>query len=451
MPVGGLATGMRGALRKRTGSLWFGWSGAVVPVGEEGRLVKGTMEGIQVAGLPMTQREISSSYRGFCNEVLWPLFHGFPEKMRIDRDQETCYREVAARFASTLRPMLRSGDTIWIHDYHFISLGRELRRLGWTGPLGYFLHIPFPPYDLWQLLPEPRDFLEAMHHYDLVGFQTMTSLDNYVYCCKRLLNARRDGARLVAGGRRQRAGVYPIGIDPTVFLPREETSRGRGRRGELTRVIRGRRLILGVDRLDYTKGIPERILAFESLVKRFPEWRKKVSFVQIASPSRSRVRGYVEQKRRVDHLVGRVNGELADHDWVPIRYLYRSYPTETLARFYREAAVGLVTPLRDGMNLIAKEFVAAQDPESPGVLVLSRFAGAAEELLDAVLVNPYIPADAASGIARALSMPLQERRRRHAALLGTVLKATADAWSRGFLEDLARETRARTPARTRRG
>ena len=213
-------------------------------------------------------------------------------------------------------------------------------------------------------------------------------------------------------------------------------------------MVRNRRLILGVDRLDYTKGIPERLLAFESLMKSHPAWRRRVSFVQIASPSRSRVPEYIEQKRRVDLLVGRINGELADHDWVPVRYLYRSYPQSVLAGFYREADVGLVTPLRDGMNLIAKEFVAAQDPEAPGVLVLSRFAGAAEELREAVLVNPHIPSDTAEGIDRALSMPREERRERHRALLAKVLAGTATEWSRRFLADLADATGAGLSAAT---
>ncbi|HKY32937.1 MAG TPA: trehalose-6-phosphate synthase [Candidatus Polarisedimenticolia bacterium] len=442
MPVGGLATALRGALAGAQGSVWLGWSGEVVRSGEQAERLSATLGGTRILGLPLTRTESEDYYRGFCNEALWPLFHGFLGRVQLRRTQEACYRRVNERFARELRRLLRPGDVVWVHDYHFLCLGRELRRLGWSGPLGFFLHTPFPSYDLWQALPEPRDFIEALMEHDLIGFQTRTSLDSYVYTCSRETGARWDGRRLALGGRRQRAGAYPIGIEPEAFFPPPGFSRSTAR-GELSRVVRGRRLILGVDRLDYTKGIPERLLAFEALMTRHQEWRRRASFVQIASPSRSRVPGYVEQKQKVDLLVGRINGELSDHDWVPVRYLYRSYPTDVLAGFYREADIGLVTPLRDGMNLIAKEFVAAQDPAEPGVLVLSRLAGAAEELKEAVLVNPHLPSDTAEGILRALAMPPAERRGRHKALLRRVSTATAGVWSAGFLSDLQEEAAAR--------
>jgi trehalose 6-phosphate synthase len=435
MPVGGLATALRGALKRSPGSLWLGWSGATTSAADP-RVVRETVDGIRVIGLSLTQREVAEYYRGFCNEVLWPLFHGFVGRVRLDRADEACYRRVSERFALVLRPMLSPGDVVWVHDYHLIRLGQDLRRAGWNGPVGFFLHVPFPAHDLWEVLPEPRELLTSMMDYDLVGVQTRAALDNYVDCCRRELGAQWDGTRIVAGDRTQRAGAYPIGIDPEAFRPPAEGQRRDRPRGELTRVVRGRRLILGVDRLDYTKGIPERLVAFETLLKSFPRWRRKVSFVQIASPTRSRIPRYAEQKQKVDLMVGRINGEMADHDWLPVRYLYRTYPQEVLARFYREADVGLVTPLRDGMNLIAKEFVAAQNPDSPGVLVLSRFAGAAAEMAEAVLVNSHMPSDTAEGIDRALAMPLEERRERHRALLSRVVAGTAEAWSRRFLDDL---------------
>jgi trehalose 6-phosphate synthase len=276
-----------------------------------------------------------------------------------------------------------------------------------------------------------------MLEYDLVGFHVQSFLDNYVHCCRRQLGATWDSDRLTARNRRQAVGVYPIGIDPEAFLPQEPEEAASRHRGELARVVRGRRLILGVDRLDFTKGIPERIEAFAEFLRREPDWRKKVSFIQIAAPSRAGVPLYAQLRARTESVVGRVNAEMAEHDWVPVRYLYRTYSRKRLARFYREAAVGLVTPLRDGMNLVAKEFVAAQRQASPGVLVLSRTAGAAEELPEALIVNPYVAADVAAGIGRALAMPVQERRRRHASLLARVLGSTASEWSRQFLEDLA--------------
>jgi trehalose 6-phosphate synthase len=391
---------------------------------------------VELVGLGLTQREMSSYYLGFCNQTLWPLFHCFSSRVSIDASHEECYRSVQARFAKAIRPLLRPGDLVWVHDYHFLLLGRELRRLGWTGRIGFFLHIPFPPHDLWKILPDPEGFLDAMQDYDLVGFHVPGFLDNYLYCCKRELPPACEGT-LLRAGRAQRAGHYPIGIDPADFLPKACEPGKRRPRGELDRIVRGRRLILGVDRLDYTKGIPERFSAFEEFLRRSPEWRRKVSFIQIAAPSRTGVPQYREIKERVESVLGRVNAEMAEHDWVPLRYVHRTFSRERLAEFYREAAVGLVTPLRDGMNVVAMEFVASQRPESPGVLVLSRTAGAADLMPEAILVNPFLTTDVARGIQRALEMPIEERFERHKALLEHVLKGTAKEWSEKFLRDLS--------------
>ena len=436
VPAGGLASALLAALRRSPESLWFGWSGRVSAPGASQRLAANKIADVNLIGLSLTEREVADYYLGFCNAALWPIFHSFPDKARIDPAQEKCYRAVQDRFAAALLPHLEPGDLVWVHDYHLLLLASALRRLGWRGKIGFFLHTPFPPFELWQILPDPRGFLRTLLDYDLIGFHVQGFLDNYVYCCRRLLDTRWDGRRLQIAGRQQTAGTYPVGIEPTDFQPPPEPPRPRPRRGELARVVRGRRLILGVDRLDYTKGIPERMLAFECFLRRHPEWRKKISLMQIASPSRTELPQYAEQKQTLEALVGRVNGELGEHDWEPIRYLYRSYSRDVLAAFYRDADVGLVTPLRDGMNLVAKEFVAAQYAHSPGVLVLSRCAGAAEDLPEAIIVNPFIPADVADGVARALEMPLEERRDRHAALLERVLRGTATEWSRRFVHDL---------------
>ncbi len=438
IPAGGLAAAIYAALRASPRrSLWFGWNGKVEGRQRSRQTTLQALPHADLVGMPLVQAEVDDYYHGFCNTVLWPLFHCFQDRVRVDLEQERRYRRTQVRFAETLLPQLETGDLIWVHDYHLLLLGRELRRLGWSGPIGFFLHVPFPPHDLWSLLPDPRGFLEALTEYDLAGFQVGSHLENYIAACRRQLEARWDGGVLAAGGRRQRAGTYPVSIDPRDFEPPPGARRLHPRRGVLARVVRGRRLILGADRLDYTKGIPERIQAYERFIRDHPEWRKKVSFIQIGAPSRPAALPYQEEKRKVEALVGRVNGELASHDWVPIRYLYRTYPRADLARFYREADVGLVTPLRDGMNLVAKEFVAAQYPESPGVLLLSRFAGAAEDLPEALLVNPHIPAEVGEALARALSMPLEERLERHRALLDRVRRHTVADWGRLFLRDLS--------------
>ncbi|MGH2569929.1 MAG: alpha,alpha-trehalose-phosphate synthase (UDP-forming) [bacterium] len=436
IPAGGLASAVHQALRSRPESLWFGWTGRVTPGEPRNRLSRQVTEGLEVVGLSLTRAEHDDYYLGFCNSALWPLCHGFTGRARLERGQYETYRSVQARFARALAPLLRADDLVWVHDYHFLSLGAELRRLGFDGRIGFFLHVPFPPHDLWQILPEPREMLAGLLAYDLAGFHVDGFRDNYLYSCRRELGATWDGETLACAGRRQRVGVYPIGIDPDAFQG-SAAARSAGRRAARLRFLRDRRLVLGVDRLDYTKGIPERILAFEAFLRRHEEWRRRVVLVQISSPSRVEVPAYVEQKQRVEAIMGRVNGELADHDWMPVRYLYRTYPRDFLAGLYRQADVGLVTPLRDGMNLVAKEYVASQNPESPGVLVLSRTTGAAQEMKEALLVNPFLTEDVADGIERALSMPLAERRERHAALLARVRAGSASEWSRRFLEDLA--------------
>jgi trehalose 6-phosphate synthase len=445
VPAGGLASAVLGSLQRYEGSLWFGWSGRIAEKGREQKLAKQSVLGIELVGAPLTNRELQEYYLGFCNQVLWPLFHSFQSSVKIEPAHVATYRSVQARFAALLLPLLKERDIVWVHDYHLLFFGRELRRLGWTGRLGFFLHIPFPPYDLWQLMPDPRDTLEAMLHYDVMGFHIDGYVDNYAYTCQRILGAHWDGRFLTACGRTQRVDSFPVGIEPKDFLPKGE------RRGVLQRVVRDRRLILGVDRLDYTKGIPERILAVEDFLKRYVEWHKKVIFIQIASPSRTEVPQYAEQRKLIESLMGRVNGEIGEHDWVPARYLYRTYSREFLASLYRDSDVGLVTPLRDGMNLVAKEFVAAQDPEAPGVLILSRCAGAAEELREAVIVNPFVPSDVADGIERALSMTREERRERHAALLARVEAHTAQDWGRQFVAELEGIARKRPAAAAKAG
>ena len=436
IPPGGLASAIFSTLTRAPQSLWVGWNGRVESRKRIGALSRRRLGGVDLLGTPLTAAEAEDYYQGFCNLVLWPLFHCFQGRVQIEARREQAYRHVQGRFADLLMRLLRPGDRVWVHDYHLLLLARELRRRGWSGTIGFFLHIPFPPHELWQVLPNPRDYLEALLDYDLVGFQVGSFRENYLNSCRRELGARWDGERLTAGRRTQRVGVYPVGIDPEEFRPPRRASGARLRRGDLEKVVRGRQLILGVDRLDYTKGLPGRIRAYEHFIRNHPEWKKKVSYVQIGSPSRTSAIHYQEEKRAVEAMVGRVNGELAEHDWVPIRYLYRTYPRGMLARFYREAAVGLVTPLRDGMNLVAKEFVAAQDPASPGVLVLSRSAGAAEDLPEALLVNPFMARDVAEGVARALAMPLAERLERHRALLTRVERYTAADWGSHFTRDL---------------
>ncbi len=432
--VGGMVSALMSALEVSGGGLWFGWSGKSSQ-SEKENPVSWKSGNNRIVGFNLTKREINSYYNGFCNQSLWPLLHSFQSKVQLHRTESQSYGLVNARFAQELKPLLAKGDTIWVNDYHLFLLGRELRKLGHEGPIGFFLHVPFPAYVTWQILPEPELFLVAMMDYDLVGFHTRTYRDNYVYSSQRLIDSSWDGKFLRAAGRKQRVQMIPIGVDSDMFERAASAAPGRRRRG-LSEEAGEAKILLGVDRLDYTKGIPQRILTFESLLKHHPQYRRKVCMFQICAPSRSDVPEYIDQKRTVEYNVGRINGEYAEHDWVPIRYLYRSYPQDRLSVFYRDAHACLVTPLRDGMNLVAKEYIAAQDSDDPGVLVLSKFTGAAEELTEAVIVNPYLPEDVADGIDRALSMPLQERVERHDILLEKVVRYSAEWWFKTFLKEL---------------
>jgi len=436
VPVGGLASALVSALKQRPGSVWFGWNGRVIAPNERRRRTRRHTADFDLVGLPLTQAELEGYYLGHCNETLWPLFHSFPGEVRLDPRQLAQYTSVQSRFARAILPVLKPDDLVWVHDYHLIPLARELRRGGFGGRIGFFLHTPWPPYEMWQMLPQPADLLASMLEYDLVGFHVLGFLDNYVYACRRLFGASWDGFHLHAGERVQRAAAFPVGIEPDVF-----TTPTGPRATEVKRALLGgdagdQSIVLGVDRLDYTKGIPQRIRAFEEFLRKNPQWRKRVIYVQIAAPSRTELRGYRRLKGEVEALAGRINGEMGEHDWMPVRYLYRSYGRDFLARLYAEADVGLVTPLRDGMNLVAEEYVAAQHAEDPGVLLLSRLAGAAQILKGALTVNPYATGEVADGIKQALEMPLPERLALHQRLLPVVRSRTADAWGKNFLRDL---------------
>jgi trehalose 6-phosphate synthase len=437
IPAGGLVSALLAALERAGDSLWLGWDPGVQDPNATSRH---TIRGVELLGLGLSRREVSGHYLGFCNGALWPLLHCFQGRVRFEPEHLDMYKEVQRRYARTLLTLLSDEDLVWIHDYHLFLLARELRRNGFRGRLGFFLHTPFPPHELWTLLPDSGEFLEAMLAHDLIGFHTQGYIENFASCCERDLGARTSpGAVGVPGHSHARLGVYPAGIQAGDFAPSRRALQRPRRSLTLARLVGSQVAVLGVDRLDYTKGLGERFEAFEQFLLARPEWRRRISLVQIASPSRSALPWYQREKQVIELLAGRINGEMGEPDWIPIRYLYRSFAREALGRFYRGADVGIVTPLRDGMNLVAKEFVAAQDPNNPGVLVLSRFAGAAEQMVDAVLVNPFSPMEVAEALATALEMPLEERRRRHAALLAHVCEQSASAWAEQFTTDLRRD------------
>ncbi|HLT90268.1 MAG TPA: alpha,alpha-trehalose-phosphate synthase (UDP-forming) [Woeseiaceae bacterium] len=435
--VGGLAVGVLGALEEH-GGIWFGWNGDLkLDAGGERRLEIEKHGRIRFVGIDLDEGEYEGYYNGFSNKVLWPLFHyllGFIQYRRADFE---AYLRVNATFAKHLVPLLEPDDIIWVHDYHLIPLASELRKLGADQPIGFFLHVPFPGYDVLQVLPD-RDFiLKALCAYDVVGFHTARDLASFKDAVTQpAIGATLEQDHIAFGGRRVVADVFPIGVDVDLLARFATEAQGDS---EVTRTLQSlgdRQFIIGVDRLDYSKGLEERFRAYARFLEKYPEARGTVSYTQIAPPTRVGVRAYEEIRHSLEQTTGAINGRFATLDWVPLKYINRGLNRRGLMGLLRLADVGLVTPIRDGMNLVAKEFVAAQDPANPGVLVLSELAGAARELQDAVLVNPYDTDGVADGIHRALTMPLAERKERHHAMMSVLRRNDIVAWRDRFVAAL---------------
>ncbi len=428
--VGGLVSALLPALAENSG-IWLGWSGLerepglrlrIEPSGEHEAITRAQFD------YPPTWRQ--RFYAGFCNQSLWPLLHGFFTRVRYVDDEWVCYGEANRAYAEKLLEAGGPTAEIFVQDFHLMLVARELRKLGHVGRLGFYLHVPFPPLDVFETMPWAAEVLAALLEYDRIGLQCQRWAENFTATVRGLLGTEAEARA------RARLCVIGVGIDPDRFAESAVADPINGDLGQFEAMLAGRKLILGVDRLDYSKGIPARLEAFARMLERFPEWRSKVSFVQVSVPTRSEVPEYAELRSRVESLVGRINGTFGEADWTPVRYLYRSYDQGTLARLYRHASVGLVTPLRDGMNLVAKEYVAAQDPADPGVLVLSKFCGAAEQMTLALLTNPYHTDGVAADLDTALRMPLEERVARNDSLRVSVWKQTASWWTRTFLETL---------------
>ena len=434
--AGGLAVGLADALRQR-GGVWFGWSGKTGEDGTFGPLQIKTEGEVQLITLDMTQADVADFYNGFANQALWPVLHYRMDLAGYDRRFSEAFWRINERIAARLAPLLKQDDLVWVQDYHFAPLGSQIRASGFSGALGYFLHVPFPPPEVLTALPDAHRLVRSMLAYDVIGFQTVTDRDNFARFVAGEIGGRvLEGGWIEASGRRVRADVFPIGIDAERFAAFAATAEARRRYAQLRTELHDRKQIIGVDRLDYTKGIPERLSAFERLLKDYPENRNKVSFLQIAPLSRENVKAYARLRRELEELAGHINGTYGLLDWTPVRVMTRGFSRKGLSGLYRASDVGLVTPLRDGMNLVAKEYVAAQDPENPGVLILSRFAGAARELSEALIVNPYDNAEMTEALQLALRMPLGERKERWQSLNETVRKGNSRRWCGLFLDAL---------------
>jgi trehalose 6-phosphate synthase len=446
--AGGLAVALRDVMAATPG-LWFGWSGEVQAAPDASARFR-RAGGVDYALLDLSPAELRGFYAGFANATLWPLFHFHLGLLRCDRAEAEMYRRVNRRFADALAPLLARDDTVWIHDYQLIPLAEELRARGCRQRIGFFLHVPWPPWAVFGALPHADELLRAALAHDLIGVQTTRDADGLKDCLRQGLGLAAGADGVVTGaGRLLRIAVHPIGIDTAGFARLAARAAKRDEAKRLSASLRGRALVIGAERLDHTKGLPERMRGFAELLRRFPEHRDRVTFLQVAARSRGEVDSYRDLRRELDSLAGRINGDFAEFDWTPVRYVARPIARETLAGFFRLARVGLVTPLRDGMNLVAMEYVAAQDADDPGVLVLSPFAGAAEAMTGAILVNPLDAEAMAEALRDALAMPLEERRARHAAMMDHLHAVTAGGWAERFLADLAsvRREATRSPRR----
>lgn len=433
--AGGLAVAVLAALRA-SGGIWFGWSGEVLDNPPE-RVHLFKVGRLTYATIDLSRQDHEEYYNGFANSALWPLFHYRLDLTNFSRQNFSGYRRVNALFARKLAPYLQPDDVIWIHDYHLIPIAEELRQAGFTNRIGFFLHTPFPAYEILTALPGHDILMRALCSYDLVGFQTEADLRAFRdYIELEVRGEVLPGNLIRAYGRTLRAEAFPIGLDTENVEAQAREAANSRHTERLRRSLGGRALIIGVDRLDYSKGIPQRLQAFEHLLENYPANRGRVTLMQIAPPSRTDVQQYVDLTQKLETMAGRINGRFAEFDWVPIRYLNKSFNRRTLTGFYRSSAVALVTPLRDGMNLVAKEYVASQDPEQPGVLVLSRFAGAACELTSAVIVNPYDSEGVSDALQRALEMPLGERRERWEQMIGEIRRNDITAWRKRFVATL---------------
>jgi trehalose 6-phosphate synthase len=433
--AGGLAVALREALNRR-GGLWFGWSGETTENPEPAPTIA-TAGRVSFATLDLSPAEHQAYYLGYANSTLWPLCHYRLGLIEFKRAAYEGYLAVNTRFARALAPLLRPDDVIWVHDYHFFPFASALRKAGVRNKIGFFLHIPFPTPEVLAVLPHYRALLANLADYDLVGFQTKSDLRAFLAG----ISDEADGSiaedgSFAAFGRHSRAGTFPIGIETDEFAAlAADTVRGPETQ-RLQSSLAGRALVTGVDRLDYSKGLPARFEAFRQLLLSFPEHRSKVTFMQIAPLSRDDVAQYRTLRRELERAAGRINGQFAEFDWVPVRYLNRSFPRRELAGFFRASRIGLVTPFRDGMNLVAKEYVAAQGPADPGVLILSRFAGAARELKGALIVNPFDTDQVAEALHAGLKMPLDERQARWQGMMEALRANTITHWRERFLDTL---------------
>ena len=433
--AGGLTVGIVDAL-KTTGGVWYGWNGDITEIGEdEEELSMLEQDGITYASFGLNQNDYDLYYLQFSNAVLWPAFHYRLDLVNFQREAWDGYQRVNTQLAQRLVPLLQEDDVLWIHDYHLLPFAAELRKLGVNNRIGFFLHIPFPTPEIFNALPPHADLLQMMCDYDLLGFQTESDRIAFLECVALQTTLNSDGKQHRAFGNRFTTEVYPIGIEPDSI---KEMAEGPlpPKMVAMKKDLGDAKNIIACERLDYSKGLPERFLAYEALLENYPEHRGKIRYSQIAPTSRGDVQAYQDIRHQLEIEAGRINGKYGTLGWTPLYYLNQHFDRRLLMKIFRLTDIGLVTPLRDGMNLVAKEYVAAQDPDDPGVLVLSRFAGAANELTSALIVNPYDRDEVAAALNQALTMSRTERISRYNDMMNVLRQNDIAHWRESYLQDL---------------
>jgi trehalose 6-phosphate synthase len=435
--AGGLEVALRPALQKN-GGVWLGWSGKVAAGNElETRSVR--HKNIEYVVTDLSKESFEEYYSGFANRVLWPILHYRLDLAEFARRDLSGYFRVNNHFAAELEKIIKQDDLIWVHDYHLIPIADALRRRGHSNRIGFFLHVPLPPPEILTSLPNHEQLIPLLMKYDVIGLQTDGDVQNLVrYLISemrktRMFESAGRHVTLNVNGQGTLIGSFPVGIEPRAFVSLARRNEQSPLVKDLVASLGGRNLVIGVDRLDYSKGLIQRLDAFDIFLANHSEWLGKLTYLQITPTNRAEIPEYSDLQGALESGAGRINGKYGEVSWTPIRYVNRAYSRSVLAGLYRTARVGLVTPLRDGMNLVAKEYVAAQNPDDPGVLILSRFAGAAIELRRALLVNPYDAESVANALAQALAMPREERRARHKTLLAKVREYDVNRWQREFL------------------
>ncbi len=434
--VGGVATGLN-SISKSNESLWIGWPGITQKKlkGKE-KYIEKRLKSENCYPVFLTKKEIDNYYHGFCNNTLWPLFHYFTQYVQYDNDFWGSYKLVNQAFCDVVMKVARPDDTIWIHDYHLFLLPKLLRNKLPNAKIGFFLHIPFPSFEIFRLLPWRNEIIEGVLGADLIGLHTYDYVHHLLHSSSRILGYEHTFGEIEYNERKVRVDTFPMGIDYEKFATAVDLPEVQKELQKVRKNVGERKIILSMDRLDYTKGIPPRLKAFDLFLKNYPEYKEKVTLILVAVPSRTQVEDYKLLKKELEELVSQVNGKHGTIGWTPVWYLYRYIPFHTLIALYNIADIALITPLRDGMNLMAKEFIATKRDEK-GILILSELAGAATELGEAIIVNPNNIKEISEAMHEALEMPCEEQKRRNRIMQQRLKRCNVDRWANDFIEKLA--------------